>query len=108
MNDVDKPADQASFSYEGTPTTVAEYFAVVKSYVLKYPKLPTLWVGNPKGKIRVLVPLELCSVRDGQPLMTKANENQTRAMIKYASTNTEVRKAKIERYFDYVFPRRKC
>ncbi|KAJ8955580.1 hypothetical protein NQ318_001410, partial [Aromia moschata] len=89
------PRDKVFQLDNGTSTTVEKYFATTKNYRINYPLLPTLWVGSQKAEKKVLVPLELCTVETGQVLNRKMTENQTSKMIRYAATNTTIRKQKI-------------
>lgn len=96
VNGLGDPATTSVFKLDnGQQTTVEKYFERNKNYRLKYPHLPTLWVGAVQRENRILLPLELCTVEQGQAIPRKMTENQTSKMIKYAATNTSVRKDKI-------------
>ncbi|XP_033239971.1 protein argonaute-2 isoform X1 [Drosophila pseudoobscura] len=92
------PASSQKFELDGKQTTVAEYFRSRK-YNLKYPNLLCLHVGPPLKNI--YLPIELCRIEDGQALNRKDGANQVAAMIKYAATPTNERKAKIIRLMEY-------
>ncbi|XP_033243989.1 protein argonaute-2-like [Drosophila miranda] len=78
--------------------TVAEYYKS-RQYNLKFPNLLCLHVGPPLKHI--YLPIELCRIEDGQTLNRKDGANQVAAMIKYAATSTNERKAKIIRLMEY-------
>lgn len=89
------PLDEV-FTPEGKqPIKIVDYFKIDKRFNLRYPSLPCLWVGNRERKPRILLPAELCFIVEGQDIKRKMNEIQTSKMIKYAATNTTVRKNKI-------------
>ncbi|XP_033242006.1 protein argonaute-2-like [Drosophila miranda] len=58
-----------------------------------------LHVGPPLKNI--YLPIELCRIEDGQALNRKDGANQVAAMIKYAATSTNERKAKIIHLLEY-------
>ncbi|XP_043502637.1 protein argonaute-2-like [Polistes fuscatus] len=78
---------------DGTSCTVEEYFRYDKRYIIKYPDWPCLWIGAPEKKI--YVPPELCVIVPGQVNRRKLTDRQTSEMIRFAATNTEMRKRKI-------------
>lgn len=83
---------QTFFMEDKTEMTVEKYFAT-KNIKLKYPLLPCVWVGN---RVRnIYLPSEFCKIQEGQAVIKKLNENQTREMIKFSATSTDVRKKKI-------------
>ncbi|SPP87304.1 blast:Protein argonaute-2 [Drosophila guanche] len=86
------PANRLSFDKEGQQMTVEKYFAS-REYNLKYPNLPCLHVGSPTANI--FLPMELCSIEEGQLLNRKDQEAQVSAMIKYTATSTNERRSKI-------------
>lgn len=77
----------------GVTDTVYNYFDKLKKYKIRFPKLPLVWVG-PRDK-RFYFPAELCTILPGQVTQKKLNEGQTRAMVRNATTSTDVRKRKI-------------
>nr|AJF15705.1 argonaute-2 [Agrilus planipennis] len=95
VNAVDQPADKAMFNHDNERMTVKDYFTRIKGYRLRYPHLPCLWVGSKSRSDKILLPIELCTVMEGQAVNRKMTSDQTSAMIKHAATNTEVRKNKI-------------
>ncbi|RZC31785.1 Piwi, PAZ, and/or DUF1785 domain containing protein [Asbolus verrucosus] len=96
VNGLGEAPSRAQFKLEdGSQTTVENYFLNVKRCRLKYPHLPTLWVGARDRDSKILLPLEFCSVMESQTINRKMNENQTSAMIKKSATSTTVRKSKI-------------
>ncbi|CAH1128332.1 unnamed protein product [Ceutorhynchus assimilis] len=94
-NGLGDPASHATFESNGQRMTVLEYFLRQKNCRLRYPDLPTLWVGSLQRKI--LLPMEFCQILEGQAVNRKMTENQTSNMIKQAATSTTVRKQKIMR-----------
>lgn len=96
VNGLGRSPKEEKFTPENKPpTTILNYFRIEKNYGLKYPDLPCLWVGNPTRKPPILLPAELCTIMEGQDIKRKMNEIQTSKMIRYAATNTDVRKNKI-------------
>ncbi|KAG5862205.1 Protein argonaute-2, partial [Gonioctena quinquepunctata] len=96
VNGIDQSAREKVFSLDsGQQTTIENYFANEKRYRLRYPNLPTLWVGDRNRPNRILLPLELCNIEKDQVTNRKMTENQTSTMIKYSATSTNIRKDKI-------------
>ncbi|XP_074030996.1 protein argonaute-2 [Leptinotarsa decemlineata] len=96
VNGIDRPPREKVFKLDnGKEMTIENYFATLKGYRLRYPHLPSLWVGDRNRPTPILLPLELCVIEQNQAVNRKMTENQTSKMIKYAATNTEVRKQKI-------------
>ncbi|CAH0557927.1 unnamed protein product [Brassicogethes aeneus] len=94
VNGLGDPPNVATFKSDtGQVMTVMDYFKNEKRTHLQYPNMPTLWVGPTTRKI--LLPVEMCTVQEGQAIKRKMNENQTSNMIKVAATNTAMRKQKI-------------
>mgnify|MGYP005983574317 CR=1 FL=1 len=86
---------QEKFQFEDQVLTVEHYFKRKWHCTLKYPKLPTLWVGNEKK--RICVPMEYCHLKDGQPLAgSRLLKNQTAIMTNSSATSTSERKKKIQ------------
>ncbi|RZB39276.1 Glyco hydro 56, Piwi, PAZ and/or DUF1785 domain containing protein [Asbolus verrucosus] len=95
VNDLQQPPSQATFTHNDQSITVENYFRTKWHYNLKYPRLPTLWVGNKNS--RILLPLECCALQEGQPIDgSKMTDNQTAQMIRHAATSTTERKRKIQ------------
>ncbi|XP_041452382.1 protein argonaute-2 [Drosophila obscura] len=86
------PASKQTFDLEGKRTTVEAYFASC-SYTLQFPNLLCLRVGSALKEI--YLPMELCAIEDAQLLNRKDPVAQVAAMIKYAATSTNQRRAKI-------------
>ncbi|KAJ8920698.1 hypothetical protein NQ315_004837 [Exocentrus adspersus] len=96
VNALDDPPKDKIFRLDtGEQITIEKYFERQKNYKLRYPHLPTLWVGAQQRENKILLPLELCTLEEGQVLNRKMTENQTSRMIKQAATSTDVRKDKI-------------
>lgn len=83
VNGLEGSARECKFTFNQVRMTVEEYFLKTKNYRLKYPQFPTLWVGNAQRADKILLPIELCTVVEGQAVQRKMTEDQTRCMIKY-------------------------
>lgn len=81
----------------GRSLTVEEYFRKTKNVTLKYPYLPTLWVGAKQRTNKILLPMEFCTILPDQVVNKKLTETQTRNMIRQAATDTTTRRQNIER-----------
>ncbi|XP_059352742.1 protein argonaute-2-like [Daphnia carinata] len=86
-------ASTEKFECDGQQVTVQQYFEKKLNMKLQYPYLPCVWVGSREKKN--LVPMELCSIAEGQEYRRKLSDFQTSAMIKVAATPADVRKQKI-------------
>lgn len=65
VNGIGDSARNKTFKLDdGRSMTIEQYFANEKRYRLKYPLLPTLWVGSTQRQI--LIPLELCTLVEGK------------------------------------------
>lgn len=96
VNQLDRPARDARFKNEqNVEMSVSDYFSRVKQVALRYPHLPCLWVGSRQREPKILIPLEFCTILEGQVTNRAMTANQTSAMIKSAATSTDVRKGKI-------------
>jgi eukaryotic translation initiation factor 2C len=73
---------------------VVQYFRITRNYVIKYPNLPCLHVGNVNKK--TAIPIELCIVQKGQLRLKKLSEVQTAAMVKNAARPPAERRQTIE------------
>ncbi|KAH8370160.1 hypothetical protein KR093_002413, partial [Drosophila rubida] len=87
-----QPANVLKFKLEDKLMTVEGYFKS-RGYALQFPNLNCLHVGPPAKNI--YLPVELCRIEEGQALNRKDGSNQVSAMIKFAATSTNERKAKI-------------
>ncbi|XP_030374634.1 protein argonaute-2 [Scaptodrosophila lebanonensis] len=92
------PASKQKFQYENENITIADYFRK-RGYPLKFPNLYCLHVGPPAKNI--YLPMEFCSIEEGQALNRKDGERQVAQMIKYAATSTNERKRKIVDLLEY-------
>ncbi|XP_073837343.1 protein argonaute-2-like isoform X3 [Musca autumnalis] len=93
------PASRLKFKNDdGAEMTVAAYFAS-KGYQLKYPNLNCLKVGSTVRSISL--PMELCSIAEGQALNRKDESKQVQKMIRFAATSTNRRKEKIMDMLQY-------
>ncbi|ERL91353.1 hypothetical protein D910_08685 [Dendroctonus ponderosae] len=95
VNGLEGSSRNSVFKFNNVQMSVEEYFLKTKNYRLKYPQYPTLWVGNPQRADKILLPIELCTIIEGQAVQRKMTEEQTRNMIKQSATNTTLRKSKI-------------
>ncbi|CAH1181008.1 unnamed protein product [Phyllotreta striolata] len=96
VNGLQDCADRKTFtSDKGEAMTITEYFRKYKSYTLRFPKLPTVWVGDKQRKNPILLPMEFCTLEESQVVNRKMTENQTSTMIKSSATSTTIRKQKI-------------
>ncbi|KAI1111144.1 Piwi domain-containing protein [Nemania sp. NC0429] len=75
-------------------TTVWQHYLDTYQFRLQYPKLPI--IESTRG---ALFPMELCNVADSQRYPFKLDPTQTAAMIKFAVTRPEKRKADILKGF---------
>lgn len=66
VNGLDGPAANVTFSSDGQMMSVAKYFETQKRFKLRYPNLPTVWVGAQSRENKILLPLELCTLTEGQ------------------------------------------
>ncbi|XP_033244091.1 protein argonaute-2-like isoform X1 [Drosophila miranda] len=92
------PASTQTFELDGKETTVAKYFKS-REYDLKFPNLLCLHVWPPLK--RIYLPIELCRMDDGQTMKCKDTAARVAAMLKFAGTSTNERKAKIVRLLEY-------
>uniref|UniRef100_A0A1L8EDG9 Putative germ-line stem cell division protein hiwi/piwi n=1 Tax=Haematobia irritans TaxID=7368 RepID=A0A1L8EDG9_HAEIR len=99
---IGEPPSKVSFMTEdGKKLTVAEYFQS-KGFRFQFPNLNCLKVGSTVRSISL--PIELCSIPEGQALNRKDDSKQVQKMIRFAATSTNVRKDKIMntlRYFSH-------
>ncbi|CAK9297293.1 unnamed protein product, partial [Gordionus sp. m RMFG-2023] len=91
------PATQLSFSMERDGNkenvTVADYFSNHYHQQLKYPNLPCLRVGSLQKQI--YLPMEVCTLKDGQKKNNKLSDNMVANMIKYTAIPAPERQKKI-------------
>ncbi|KMY99771.1 protein argonaute-2 isoform X2 [Drosophila simulans] len=92
------PANSEVFEHDGKKVTIASYFHS-RNYPLKYPQLHCLNVGSSVKS--VMLPIELCSIEEGQALNRKDGARQVSEMIRFAATSTNVRKGKIMKLMKY-------
>ncbi|XP_052848366.1 protein argonaute-2 isoform X4 [Drosophila gunungcola] len=92
------PASRETFEHDGKQITIVNYFKS-RNYNLQFPELHCLHVGPPMKNI--LVPIELCSIEEGQPLNRKDGATQVANMIRFAATPTNERKSKIMHLLDF-------
>ncbi|KRT83347.1 hypothetical protein AMK59_3716, partial [Oryctes borbonicus] len=89
VNDLRLPPSKATFDSDKGRTTVLDYFRNVKELRLRYPNLPTLWVGNQSRNI--LLPMEFCTLVANQPVTRNMTEKQVRNMITEVSKDAKTR-----------------
>lgn len=99
----EKSAAQVTFKQEtdagSKTTTVAAYFKDVYRTSLRYPRLRCVTVGRD-----IVLPMEVCSVVEGQRYPKKLDEMQTAEMIKFAALRPTDRENSIKnglRVLDY-------
>ncbi|RHY23498.1 hypothetical protein DYB32_009171 [Aphanomyces invadans] len=93
VNGLKKSANETTIDLDnGRRVTVAQYFAT-NYRPLRYPNLPLLHVGSPKGNN--YMPMEVCNVLGGYKCPRKATDNQVANMITYTATAPEERRQKI-------------
>ncbi|KAF5303929.1 hypothetical protein FQA39_LY01714 [Lamprigera yunnana] len=96
VNQLHKTATEYRFTTDqNVMMTVEEYYRKNKRVTLKYPHLPCLWVGNKQRESPILIPLEFCTIVEGQVTNRKMTPIQTANLIKIAATSTDVRKKNI-------------
>ncbi|ODA75978.1 hypothetical protein RJ55_08619 [Drechmeria coniospora] len=86
-------AKNVKFDYEGSPTSVADYYAQRYKVWLKNPNLPLIDAGKAG-----FIPMEYAVLQPMQRYPLKLNPEQTAAMIKVAVTRPDVRKADIVKH----------
>ncbi|KAG0300267.1 eukaryotic translation initiation factor 2C, 2 [Linnemannia gamsii] len=85
------PASSTLFMKENTKTDVATYFFQTYGRRLQYPFMPCVVTGRD-----VFLPMEICTVIEGQRHIKKLNEKQTADMIKFTCQPPQVRANKIK------------
>ncbi|KAG0371264.1 eukaryotic translation initiation factor 2C, 2 [Mortierella sp. AD032] len=85
------PASSTSFMKDNTKTDVASYFFQTYGKRLQYPFMPCVVTGRD-----VFLPMEVCTVLQGQRHIKKLNEKQTADMIKFTCQPPQVRANKIK------------
>ncbi|CAK9297677.1 unnamed protein product [Gordionus sp. m RMFG-2023] len=98
IRDVTKvPATQLSFTMEKDGKkeniTVANYFVKQYRQQLKFPNLPCLRVGSLEKQI--YLPMEVCTLKEGQKKNNKLSDNMVANMIKYTAVPAPERQQKI-------------
>ncbi|XP_055340878.1 protein argonaute-2-like [Paramacrobiotus metropolitanus] len=84
-------ADQCAFHMNGEQVLVADYFARKYNYRLQFPGLPMVETSN-----KCLLPVELCTVVDGQKVKRKLTDQQTAMMVRACAKPAGVRKRQIQ------------
>ncbi|KAL1745286.1 Piwi domain-containing protein [Schizophyllum fasciatum] len=92
-----QPASQLTFRLkkEGQPErtiTVAQYFQTVVNRRLQYPNLPCVEVGSGKA----MLPLEICTVPEGQQMRKQVPKDATRDMVTFSAQRPSDRFAAIQ------------
>ncbi|KAF9930836.1 Eukaryotic translation initiation factor 2C [Linnemannia zychae] len=85
------PANATLFMKENTKTDVATYFHQTYGKRLQYAFMPCVVVSRD-----IFLPMEICTVIEGQRHMKKLNERQTADMIKFTCQPPHVRANKIK------------
>ena len=86
-------AEDGETVIEEKELSVEDYFKKQYNYVLKFPYLPCLKVGNPQKM--VYLPMEVCDIVPGQRFLRKLNEQQTAQMIRLTCQTPDRRANKI-------------
>ncbi|KAM0874637.1 hypothetical protein ACQ4PT_037324 [Festuca glaucescens] len=76
------PLKDLTFDQDGTRVSVVEYFKKQYSYLLRYTNLPCLQAGSDSRPI--YLPMEVCSIVEGQRYSRKLNERQVSGILKMA------------------------
>ncbi|KAM0874641.1 hypothetical protein ACQ4PT_037326 [Festuca glaucescens] len=74
------PLKDLTFDQDGTRSSVVEYFKKQYSYSLKYTNWPCLQAGSDSRPI--YLPVEVCSIVEGQRYSRKLNERQVTGILK--------------------------
>ncbi|KAF9896523.1 Eukaryotic translation initiation factor 2C, partial [Lobosporangium transversale] len=85
------PASRTTFMRDDVKTDVATYFNEVYGRRLSFPFMPCVVTGR-----EVYLPMEICSVIEGQRNIKKLNEKQTADMIKFTCQPPHIRANKIK------------
>ncbi|XP_055348778.1 protein argonaute-4-like [Paramacrobiotus metropolitanus] len=84
-------ADKCAFDMKGEKVLVADYFAQQYNYRLKYPGLPMVETTS-----KCFLPIELCTVVDGQKVKRKLSDQQTATMVRACAKPASIRKRQIQ------------
>ncbi|KAF5281182.1 hypothetical protein FQA39_LY17853 [Lamprigera yunnana] len=96
VNTLYKTATEYRFSNDqNVMMTIEEYYRKIKRAPLKYPHLPCLWVGSKQRECPILIPLEFCTIVEGQVINRKMTQFQTSNLMKISATSTDERKKNI-------------
>ncbi|WVZ60115.1 LOW QUALITY PROTEIN: hypothetical protein U9M48_010176 [Paspalum notatum var. saurae] len=76
------PLNELTFDQDGTRVLVVQYFKRQYNYSLKYTQWPCLQAGN--GSKQIYLPMEVCSIVEGQRYSSKLNDEQVRKILKLA------------------------
>ncbi|KAG4129529.1 hypothetical protein ERO13_D09G086500v2 [Gossypium hirsutum] len=89
------PISQLTFTLDDkrTNVSVVKYFREKYNVVLKYPSLPALQSGSEARP--VYLPMELCSIVEGQRYTKKLNEQQVRSLLRATCQRPNIREGNI-------------
>ncbi|TYH53560.1 hypothetical protein ES332_D09G107800v1 [Gossypium tomentosum] len=89
------PISQLTFTLDDkrTNVSVVKYFRDKYNVVLKYPSLPALQRGSEARP--VYLPMELCSIVEGQRYTKKLNEQQVRSLLRATCQRPNIREGNI-------------
>nr|KJB35182.1 hypothetical protein B456_006G103100 [Gossypium raimondii] len=89
------PISQLTFTLDDkrTNVSVVKYFREEYNVVLKYPSLPALQRGSEARP--VYLPMELCSIVEGQRYTKKLNEQQVRSLLRATCQRPNIREGNI-------------
>uniref|UniRef100_A0A0D9WWC8 Piwi domain-containing protein n=1 Tax=Leersia perrieri TaxID=77586 RepID=A0A0D9WWC8_9ORYZ len=87
------PLSQLNFPLDGATQTVVQYFSERYKYRLHYTSWPCLQSGSASSPI--YLPMEVCTIIEGQRYFKKLNENQVTGLLKATCLPPQKREQKI-------------
>ncbi|XP_071724545.1 protein argonaute 5-like [Rutidosis leptorrhynchoides] len=98
----DQPAGQLMFTLDdqNTQISVAQYFREKYGITLKYKSLPALQAGSQSKP--VYLPMELCTIAQGQRYARKLNETQVTNMLRATCQRPRDRESSVARMVDGI------
>lgn len=100
IQDIVPRAGECQFELDGRLTTVREYFQRFHSKTLEYPHFFGVVVSPRNSSTKVIIPAELCAVREDQFYRKRLSEDATRRALKLAVKRPQDRRAYICRQDD--------
>uniref|UniRef100_J3LRM0 Uncharacterized protein n=1 Tax=Oryza brachyantha TaxID=4533 RepID=J3LRM0_ORYBR len=96
------PLNELMFDKDGTRVSVVQYFKRQYNHSLKYINWPCLQAGSDSRP--TYLPMEVCSILEGQRYSKKLNERQVTSILKLACERPAQRESSIlEIYLFYIF-----